>query len=300
MRHNSLVSRLLRLGFFALFISQIVCSASFGQERGPTPVPPEAKAQVDLRPEIERVKLDQEYEDFQFVEDDAPFIARGSKILDPVKDMAAFREARAYDYVLAHAMHQSSDSLAKYAQRNVPYSNLFKPVRVDYLRELLHFEGRVSLVLSMKATDGLKGFEKIDKLYQVWIYPIGQNDPLCLVVSELPEGVREGEDQNLLVEFNAYFFKLFHYESRQDKSGESGRKQWRKAPLFLGKSFGVKPDEPRGSLYTDHMLLWIVGFLAMVGFVIASLGLWYKISGRYVEKERRLRLEKSSQFLEEF
>ncbi|WP_157369344.1 hypothetical protein [Zavarzinella formosa] len=253
------------------------------------------------RPEAESVQLDPKYENFEFIEDDAPFEYRGKKIIDPKKEMAAANELKAYDYVLAFASKLKPEVMARHSARNVPYPTLFKDgLRAEYLRELMHFEGKLSLILPMKPTDGLRELDKIDKLYEVWIYPAGHNDPLCLVVSELPEGVEPGENQNLNVSFDGYFFKLFRYESRQDKPGEAGKKQWRRAPLFLGRTFENKGSAANTEpLYSDNMLLTIVLCMLTLVLCIAGLGWWLKRGGRYVEEEKRRRLEESTSFSDE-
>ena len=274
----------------------LTIAGAVAQEKGQTPKP-EGPAPEE-RPEEERVRLDRDYDLFKYIEDDAPIAYRGQKILDPKKDYAATQELKAYDYVLAFASKQKPELLAKYAARDVPYPSLFKGNRLDYLRELMHFEGRLALLIPVRATEGLRTLEKIDKLYEAWIYPKGHSEPLCLMVSELPEGVKPGEDININVAFDAYLFKLFHYESRGDKAGEAGKKQWRRAPLFLGKTFENKGSAlDTGPTYTDNMLLTIVLSLFAVAGTVVLLGWWLKRGGRYVEEERKRRLEQTK-FLE--
>ena len=265
-----------------------------GQTVKPTAPPPED------RPEEERVKLDKDYEGFKFIEDDAPIAYRGKKILDEKKDFAAAQELKAYDLVLAFASKQTPELMAKYSEKNVPYANLFRPIRQDYLRELMHFEGKLSLVQKMKATDDLRNLDKIETLYEAWIYPKGHSDPLCLVVSELPAGVEVGEDKDVLVAFDAYFFKLHHYESRQAKAGETDKKQWRRAPLFLGKTFESKgPATLPSPVYTDNMLLTIVLGLGAIAVAVVLAGWWLKRGGKYLDEEKKRRLEEAPQFLDE-
>jgi hypothetical protein len=267
------------------------------QEKGQTPKP--EGPPPEERPEEERVKLYPDDDIFKYVEDDAPIAYRGQKVLDAKKDFAAAQELKAYDYVLAFASKQKPELMAKYATRDVPYPSLFKPIRQDYLRELMHFEGRLALLIKVKATEGLRGLDNIDWLYEAWIYPKGHSEPLCLMVSELPPGVEPGEDKNINVAFDAYLFKLFHYESRGAKAGEAGKNQWRRAPLFLGKTFENKGSaNDVGPTYTDNMLLTIVLGLCAIAGTVAVLGWWLKRGGRYVEEERRRRLEETPKFLD--
>lgn len=267
------------------------------QEAGQTPRPMD-NTPVTPRPEEERVRLDKDLDYFQYIEDDGPLPNRANKLPDPKKDMAASKELKAYEYILAKANKEDQALLAKFAIKNVPYPNLFKDIRQEYLRELIHIEGRLSLILPMKSTDDLRNFDKIDNLYEAWIYPKGQSNPLCLVVSELPPGVEPGENQNLNVSFDGYFFKLFHYESRKDKPNSDGKKQWMKAPLFLGKTFtnyGPPVVEP---VYNDYMLMTLLIAVGGLTLLIIALGFWLKKGGQYVEHDKQRRLEQSGSYLE--
>jgi hypothetical protein len=284
-------------------LAQVVCVAlvltipSSAQEPGQTPRPTSTEP-VKEPSEEELVRLDKNLEYFRSVEDDAPFIARGQQITDVRKGTAAEIELKAYDVVLSHARRQPVERLKKYAVRDVPYANLFRPIRQDYLRELLHFEGRLGLVLAMKPTDNLKELDGIDQLYEAWVFPKGSDDPLCLVVSELPEGVKPGEDLKVWVSFDAYYFKLFHYESRQDKDRSEGKKQWRKAPLFLGRTFEVTGPvvADTSGPYSGSMLAAIAGGIALLIGIALAFTVWFRRGDRDVAATNRRRLEQSVTF----
>jgi len=267
------------------------------QEPGQTPRPTPTEPIKELSEE-ELVRLDKNLEYFRSVEDDAPFIARGQPISDVRKGTAAEIELKAYEVVLSHARRQSVERLQKYAVRDVPYANLFRPIRQDYLRELLHVEGQLGLVLAMKPTDNLRDLDGIDKLYEAWVFPKGSDDPLCLVVSELPEGVKPGEDLKVWVSFDAYYFKLFHYESRQGKDKSEGKKQWRKAPLFLGRTFEVTGPvvADNSGPYSGSMLAALaIGMALLIGIALAFT-FWFRRGDRNVASGNRRRLEENVSF----
>jgi hypothetical protein len=249
-------------------------------------------------PEEELVKLDKSFPHFPFVEDPGPFIYRGEKIMDAKREGAAIRELKAYEYVLAFANRQPLERLRKYSTKNVPIENLFRPIRQDYLRELLHIEGKLALVLTMKPTEDLKALEGIEQLYEVWVFPRGSTKLVCVVVSELPDGVSPGEDFNKWVAFDGYYFKMFHYESRQTKesSEDPDKKQWHRAPLFLGKAFEVIPSETTESTYTPGMLFGVVGGLAALGLTGILLTLWFRRGDRHIRTAARQKIEAQASF----
>jgi hypothetical protein len=280
-------------GACAILLTTIACA----QEPGQTPRPKDAPPPPNV-PEEELVRLDKSFPHFQFVEDPGPFIYRGDKIMDARRESAAIRELKAYEYVLAFANRQPIERLRKYSTKDVPVENLFRPIRQDYLRELLHIEGKLALILAMKPTEDLKALEGIEQLYEVWVWPRGSTKLVCVVVSELPEGLQPGEDFNKWVSFDAYYFKLFHYESRQgkEKSDDPDKKQWHRAPLFLGKSVELKGTIQEESTYTPGMLVGVLGGLLALGLAGFLMTLWFRRSDRHIRTAARQKIEAQAMF----
>jgi hypothetical protein len=280
-----------------LMCAVFTAAAAFAQEPGQTPRPKDVPPPPEV-PEEELVKLDKSFPHFDFVEDPGPFIYRGEKIMDARREGAAISEMKAYEYVLAFAHGQPVERLKKYATKDVPIENLFRPIRQDYLRELLHIEGKLILVLAMKPTRDLKALDGIDQLYEVWVYPRGTNKLVCVVVSELPDGVTPGEDFNKWVAFDAYYFKLFHYESRQpkDQVDDPEKKQWHRAPLFLGKTIEVIPSVETDSTYTPGMLAGVVGGVAALGLAGVLMALWFRRGDRHIRSAARRKIESQVSF----
>lgn len=279
----------------SLFVA--ACGVAQDIEPGQTPRPKDTAAPAEI-PEEELVKLDRTLEYFRFVEDPGPFIFRGEKPMDARREGAGIQEMKAYEYVLAFAKRQPVERLKKYSVKDVPVENLFRPIRQDYMRELLHVEGKLALILAMKPTDDLKDFG-IDQLYEVWVFPRGSNKLFCVVVSELPEGLKPGKHYTEWVAFDAYYFKLFHYESEQKKDGadDSDKKQWQRAPLFLGKTVELIPESAEGSsTYSTGMLTGVLvglGLLVGTGLVLT---LYFRKSDRRVSSLARSKIEDQATF----
>jgi hypothetical protein len=206
-------------------------------------------------------------------------------------------ELKAYDYVLAFSRNQPAERLRQHSMKNVPLDTLFRPIKQDYLRELLHYEGRLALVLEMKPTDALRDLERVERLYEAWITPRGADKFVVLVVSELPAGIQPGDRQTANVAFDGYFFKLFHYETREPKDrADPDKKVWRKAPLFLGRTFEVRPPDPQLGTYSPVMLAGVVTGLAAVVLVAVLMGLWFRRGDRRIQAGARDRLHQTVSF----
>ncbi|WP_162658263.1 hypothetical protein [Tuwongella immobilis] len=192
---------------------------------------------VPEAPESERVKIDQSLFWFQGVEDDQPIRSQ----------IANEDEFQAYNYVMLFAKHQDDALLDKYARRNVPLANLIREVRKDYYRELLHFQGRLKFVRTLKPTLSLQA-EGVREMYEGWIIPDNDSNLLCVLFLEKPEGIKlDVELDSVHVRVNGYFFKLMRYESKE-KNPKTNGQIWRRAPLLMAKSLtfftpvSTKPD----------------------------------------------------------
>jgi hypothetical protein len=274
----------------------LVCSA-VGQEPGQTPQP-KSTDQLREPTEEELVRLDKDHPYFKPLEDEGPFHHRGQTIVDPKRRQSADAELKAFDYILGFASRQPIERLKKYSIKDVPVDNLFRPIKQDYLRELLHFEGKLSLILAMKPTADLKELEKVDQLYEAWVFPRGSSKLVCVVVSELPDGVKSGEDQNVWVAFDAYYFKLWHYESRQAKDkADPDKRQWLRAPMFLGRTIEIIPEQTVvESIYTPTMLISVVSGLAALCALALGIGLWFRKGDRQIGATARERIHQSVTF----
>jgi hypothetical protein len=283
---------------WTILVLALAAPPTRGEEPGQTPRPPTEPVREQSDEEL--VRLDKSLPEWASVKDDAPYVYAGKREMDAVRVRKMLDEEKAFNYVLSFAHRQPVERLRKCSYKGVPLENLFRDVlRDEYLRELIHVEGRLSLVLPMKPTDDLRDLTGIERLYEAWVFPPGSDKLVCVVVSELPEGVQPGEDQNLRVAFDAYYFKLWHYETRKvkDPAKDPERHEWRRAPLLLGKTFEVTgPAVTAEPTYTPGVLYGLVGGLAALGLVGLGITLWFRRGDRGVRAAARHKIESGVTF----
>jgi len=200
-------------------------------------------------------------------------------------DDSAF-ESEAYCEALFKASLVSLGAFSNSA-RDATFADLFtNPGR--YRGEVIHFEGKMRRIRRLDAPLMLAG-KGIKDVYECWVFgtDVGAN-PVCLVCTELPEGVKPGEHLGLTTTFDAYFFKRYRYQAVDSKPGQA-----REAPLFIGRSFVVvKPPPPNkiNEAYADgsHTLLVIfLGGVVATVVLAFSLHWWFRRSDRHVQKKIR-------------
>jgi hypothetical protein len=195
-------------------------------------------------------------------------------------DDGAF-EPEAYCEALLKASLTSPGAFANSARRDVTFAHLFnEPWR--YRGQVIHFEGQVRRIRRFDPP-GMVEAKGVKDLYECWLFDThyGAN-PVCLVCTELPEGVAPGERLNLAASFDAYFFKKYRYKAADSTEGHA-----REAPLFIGRSFVVSQapslpvDDAYGAGWKGVLVLFLGGVLAT--FVLAfGLHWWFRRNDRRV------------------
>ncbi len=291
----------MRLSFFhnratvpCLLAGLIGAGPSFTQdELGQTPRP-KAEGPVRTPTDKERVQLDRTLDWFKVVAD-GPFRLRGKlENLSLEQERLGRVEEKAYNYVLSHASKQPLERLREYADKDVPIANLFADVRLEYRSDLLHYKGVLRDLQKLKPTDDLRGIDEIQDLYEAWIVPDGASNFVCLVVSELPEGMKTGTELDRKVAFDAFYFKHYHYETREKKA--DGKHQWRAAPLFLGRSFEDLGPPDTARPFTGSMLAGVLGGLTTIILIALGLGLWFRRGDRHVRSRANNRIHEAVTF----
>jgi hypothetical protein len=289
--------------FFLLGLLILSASMALGQESklepGQTPRP---KSETPVLPsEEESVRLDKNLRQFYAVRDDAPFRYRGKEMGGVPEINAANDELEAYNYTIEFAARKDPALLKKYSDKKVPWGNLYGDIRHDYLRELLHFEGKMVFLAPFKPTDNLVA-AGISTLYEAWLYPKGSPELICLVVTEVPKGIEPGENLNVWVSFDAYYFKYMQYQSRQEKpkekqTGGADKQQWRRAPLFIGRTFEkIDVVEAEVSFFSGGMFYGVVGALLVLITVGAALSYWFRRGDRAIKEASHRRIQDGVQF----
>jgi hypothetical protein len=100
-----------------------------------------------------------------------------------------------------------------------------------------------------------------------------------LLLTELPEGLTPGPENDVPVAFDGYFFKIYRYKSR-DRSKAS---QEREAPLCIGRTLTmlkrapqVVSEETRALGISSSLLGVFLGFILCSFCLAVGLTLWFR------------------------
>lgn len=223
-------------------------------------------------------------------------IDKDRAIFDRIEDGSPVRtesqnpdEYTAYNFVLTHARQFPVVELEAAARRDVTFRDLFLPVRKDFKLELVYLEGRLSRFRSIGPTRQLKE-AGIDALYEGWIFPKDQKNPVCVLTTELPPGLAPQADlnrdtMNVPVGIAGYSFKLMTYESGEPSAKDASRGKLRQAPLLMGRAFTVLPETGRNPSddWYGTFLPGVIGVAGLIAAVATGLALWYRRGDRSVK-----------------
>ena len=213
---------------------------------------------------------------FQF-DKDRRFVG-GVKDLTPLRGEAADHdEYDAYNELVIHAGKFAFPDLASAARHDVSYGDLFSKNRADYRFEIIEFQGRLKRLKKIEPNEYLKD-SGVKELYEAWIFPANDSNPMCFVMTEKPEGLEPREEYNpsYPVTATGYFFKLFEYQSKEPSEKTKGKFLTRRAPLMVTRSIAVgPPDEVDGG--GPWREVFLPALLTFLGFMAAfALGVtWY-------------------------
>ena len=204
-------------------------------------------------------------------------------------------EHEAYNYTLAFARHFGPDVLARHSRKEVPTADLTRPIHRDHLRELVRVEGQLKRLRAMTPTRQLRGLDpEVKSLYEAWVFPADfDGRPVCLVCTELPEGIAPGEDQTAWVRFDGWFFKKMWFESGERNS--KGGNEWKPAALLLGRTFERRPppdDDSGGLTFANTLVPGVIALAVLILSLAIGLTWWFHRADRRVRtqvEDQRLR-----------
>jgi hypothetical protein len=112
-----------------------------------------------------------------------------------------------------------------------------------------------------------------------------------LLLTELPEGIIPGSQNDLPVAFDGYFFKIYRYKSR-DRSKDNPE---REAPLFIGRTLNLLKGPPHQEKQETAQVLSLSSPLLglFLGFIVCSfllalgLTLWFRRNDNRVRARLR-------------
>jgi hypothetical protein len=193
-------------------------------------------------------------------------------------------EFLSYNEVFEFANQFRAPELEAHARRDVSYRDLMGQTRDEFKLDLVYLEGRLARVLRREPTPTLAA-AGIPAVYEGWLFPKDEAEPVCIVFSELPPEITPAKDLNPVtkVQFAGYVFKVIRYEA-QPTAANPARGTMRRAPLLIGKSVTVVPTAARSpgadwqGTFVPGLLIGL-GVLSAVGFGLAW---WYRRGDRSV------------------
>lgn len=226
-------------------------------------------------------KLPTRFRVFRLVRDDAP-ISR-----DPVH----WEEGAAWNRTLLHARKFDAARLVEEARKDtgtrVTFADLFQTGREDYQFHLVQIRGRLIRVKRMESSKRLAE-AGVPYCYEAWVVPHDEpsGNPVCVVLTELPEGVEPAPLMNRTVTVAGYFFKLFHYESAEPRKDDPTRHEWKKAPLLIGRGVVLAPEDADGpAVWASWFVPLIVGGVVGLALTAFLLSRWYRAGDRRAREE---------------
>jgi hypothetical protein len=189
-------------------------------------------------------------------------------------------EIDVYNDAVLNAHEYSSAAFAHSARQDVTYAHLWNEPK-KYRGEVVHVEGRLKRVRRYDPSLMLRQAGVRD-LYEGWIFADADGaNPMCIVFTDLPEGIRVAEDMDLRVAFDGYFFKKYRY-----KAVDSGPHQAREAPLLVGHA----PVLLRGAVASDSTPNWATSLLVVLfGLVVLTLVLAFGLYWWFQRSDSQVR-----------
>lgn len=203
-----------------------------------------------------------------------------------------WEEFTAYNEVVKHAHRYTADQLEAAARRDVTFKDLVVPTRREFKLDLVFFEGKLHKVRKLSPTVPLKA-AGVNDLYEAWMIPTGQRDPVCVLMTDLPAGlVPELQYQpTLSISLAGYFFKTLRYDLDAPDPNLPTAGTGRLAPLLITRTITLRP-EPVPSFWSGDFLIGWVALISFVTFVVLGL-YWYFRRGdrayRMAKAERQAR-----------
>jgi hypothetical protein len=185
-----------------------------------------------------------------------------------------YGEYTAYGLVFRHAQKFAPEVLARHSRRDVVYRDLIEEIREQFLRDLLHVEGRLVRLRKRDASERLRETSQIKEIYEGWIYFENEyRHPICVAFTELPPGIKPGESLSYRVAFDGYYFKLMAYPSQE--KDDKGKDVWRVAPLMIGRKLELLEDPSPWAL-SNQVVVIIIGVVVLVFAAAVGLTLWLR------------------------
>jgi hypothetical protein len=189
------------------------------------------------------------------------------------------QEYEAYVEALNKANATPAFAFANSARRDVSYANLMTEPHA-FRGDVVHIEGRLKRVYRFNPPIAATN---VRDLYEGWIFggERGAN-PVCLVFTQLPEGLQVGDQKGVKVAFDGYFFKRYRF-----KADDSGPNQAREAPLLIGRTLilletPVATTDGASGGDASSLLIGFLALIALTALLAVGLTWWFRRSDRRI------------------
>jgi hypothetical protein len=188
--------------------------------------------------------------------------------------------------MLIYANRTAPEALDRAAlRRDDMWAQIFTTPK-KYRGEVVHLEGKLrklrqfeahSMAVQGGALQYYEGYMEVGAT---------QDDPLFIQITELPPGLKTGDNLDVPVGISGYFYKVFRYQGVDTK--RTGKD--RKAPLVIGRTvtlLGPAPAAaPEDTANAPDWSIWLGPlFFGVIGLTVAllfSLGYWFRSGDRRV------------------
>ncbi len=239
-----------------------------GKSVTPLPGPPAAATGIRFSEEEKNLRI------FKLIRDDAP----------RAREENLWEEVAAWDRVILHAHKFSPTELEQAARNDLGFADLFTDGRLDYKLDLVKFKGEIRLVRETESTRRIVE-AGIPKLYEAWLAPNDQPNPICVILSELPPGHDPKSLKGQYVSVAGYSFKRMHYESGERRKDSPDRYVWKAAPLLIGHSVVLLERHDVTAGWSEWFFPGIAaGIVFLVGAALI-LTWWYRSGDRMAREE---------------
>jgi hypothetical protein len=221
---------------------------------------------------------------FQFIRDEK-WIPEADDDYDATRELLAY-----YDFLLT-AHRTSPEYFRDKARHDVTYAQLFREPAA-FRGEVIHLQGKLRRLTHHTATS-MAHIGGVEEFYEAWIYndDVGAH-PFCVIFTELPAGLKPGDQLTIPVSFDGYFYKKVQYKSSDLSAGNMRRE----ALLFVGRTLNTSAT---ARMETPSWAEGLVGgFMVVLSIVLVIgivLGFWYVRSDR--RARHRLQLARRTEFV---
>jgi hypothetical protein len=206
-------------------------------------------------------------------------------------------EFTAFYGTLVTAEYTTAKAFANSARRDVTYAHLYQEPS-HYRGTVIHYEGRMRRLLPHDAPKYTWN-QGVKEYYEGWVFnpEVYGANPMCVVFTELPKGLKPGDNLDRRVRFDGYFFKLYGYKAADDK--------WHACPMLIGhapvlvSTPSAKPAGDTAKAEPSFSTVFMMSFIGVVGLtagLIVALNLWYRRGDQRTHS--RLTAARSPEFVE--